>query len=171
MLLAPELGLVFAGGFQQGVSRVTAGGPRISLVTEDADRWREVGALAPFGVPTGPEAGAGTPERLDLVRVRLTLPGSVDASAVRVDLVSVGPGGLEIDGAGNPAQILDLPPTSLPDLELRRQGADPTQSGSRRRPRAPNARRPRSPRCHGIGMPRSPWKRSRTSRAAMKEPT
>jgi hypothetical protein len=28
-----------------------------------AGRWREVGALAPFGVPTGPEAGAGTPDR------------------------------------------------------------------------------------------------------------
>ncbi|HEX9737173.1 MAG TPA: RHS repeat domain-containing protein, partial [Thermoanaerobaculia bacterium] len=129
LLLAPELGLVFAGGFQQGVSRVTAGGPRISLVTEDAGRWREVGALAPFGVPTGPEAGAGTPERPDLVRVRLALPGSVDASVVRVDLVSVSPGGLEIDGAGNPAQIPDLPPTTLRDLELRRQGADPAQSG------------------------------------------
>lgn len=61
----------------------------------------------------------------------LSLPGLV-ADEIRLDVVSLGPGGLEIDGAGDPASIPGLPPTSLTGengLVLRRQSADQLHDG------------------------------------------
>ncbi len=86
--------------------------------------------LAPLGVPTRNVATAEAPRELPAsFRVRVALPSFVGPE-VKLDLVSLGPGGEPIDGAGN---LPGLPRTAfLSDdgLVMRRLSASPTDEGS-----------------------------------------
>ena len=123
ILLLPELGLAYSGGLDRGLTGLSVSGPKIVAIAENPDdpvtgepaesQWRQVTRLAPFGVPTAPESGLADAEDLPgAFRLLAYLPG-VAGSEVKLDLVSLGPGGVEITGAGDPATITELPPTSL----------------------------------------------------------
>ena len=136
LALAPELGLVFAGGPSVGISSIAVAPPRLAVMTAETALPQVVDRVAPFGVPTAP-TGAGVEEPLDepgLVRVEARLPGGLADSAgeLRLELVSEGPGALEVDGAGDPAVIPDLPPTSYrgqDGIRLRRLADRPWEEG------------------------------------------
>jgi len=124
--VAPELGMVLAGGANRGLSALSVSPPELWVLGEGEDGWQPVAATAPFGVPNDedePEPG--------LIRLHLRLPGGLADSSgqLRLELVSLGPGGYEIRGAGEPA---DLPPTSYLDTEalvLERQADNPWEPG------------------------------------------
>jgi YD repeat-containing protein len=90
--------------------------------------------LAPLGVPT---VDVGTPEAPRELpasfRVRVALPAFVGPE-IRLDLVSLGPGGEPIDGAGEVAGLPGAipPPAFLGDdgLVLRRLAESPTDEGA-----------------------------------------
>jgi RHS repeat-associated protein len=121
--LLPELGIAYAGGLERGLTSLSVDGPRLTALAEGP--WREVRSLAPLGVPTT----QGMPASF---RILATLPG-VAGNEVRVDLVSLGAGGLPIDGAGDPALLAGLPRTSLSGAEggvlLRRQAQNRWEEG------------------------------------------
>ncbi|MCB1055040.1 MAG: Ig-like domain-containing protein, partial [Acidobacteria bacterium] len=126
--LLPELGLAYAGGSGQELTGVAVAPPLLRVVTSDGSR--SLSALAPLGVPTG--LGTQSPGAPDLpasFRVRAFLPGSL-GSEIRLDVVSLGPGGLPIQGAGS--GLTGLPKTALDGddgLVLRRQADDPREDG------------------------------------------
>ncbi|MCP4959094.1 MAG: RHS repeat protein, partial [Actinomycetia bacterium] len=131
LALAPELGLIFAGGQNVGVNSIVVAPPRLTVVAADGGS-RSVARVAPFGVPTAAVGlGGELPGR---VRIEARLPGGLANAAgeLRLDLVSEGPGGLEIDGAGDPDLIAGLPPTSYrgnDGLLLRRLSDRPYDEG------------------------------------------
>jgi len=152
ILLVPELGLAYAGGLDRGVTGLAVTGPRIVALAENAPDpvsgappatlWREIRRLAPLGVPTAIDpsaAGAGSSAKSaqDLpgtFRLLAHLPGVAGApgSEIKLDLVSVGPLGVEIGGAGDPATLPDLPPTSLAGTDgviLHRLSDNPLDEG------------------------------------------
>ncbi|MEM7586358.1 MAG: RHS repeat-associated core domain-containing protein, partial [Acidobacteriota bacterium] len=110
LALVPELGLVFAGGQNLGLSSITVAPPELAIVGAHGGPPRAASKLAPFGVPTSSTSEAAEP---GLVRIEARLPGGLaDANGeLRLDLLSVGPGGVEIDDAGDPAIYQDVPPT------------------------------------------------------------
>jgi RHS repeat-associated protein len=136
VFLLPELGVAYAGGLDRGLTSISVGGPRIKALAANrgaggSAAWREINRLAPLGVPTAPEA----PNRPDLpasFRVLATLPG-IAGNEVRLDVVSLGAGGLPIGGAGDPAIFADLPRASmagpLEGLLLRRQAQNRWEEG------------------------------------------
>ncbi len=142
ILLLPDLGLVYSGGLDRGLTGLSVSGPKIVAIAENGDdpgtgepatsQWRQITRLAPFGVPTAPESSAEGAEDLPgAFRLLAYLPG-VAGSEVKLDLVSVGPGGDEIAGAGDPATIADLPPTSLTGADgvvLHRLSDNPLDEG------------------------------------------
>jgi RHS repeat-associated protein len=143
LMLVPELGIAFAGGLESGeaeeggTTAISVGGPRLAAVASSRDaagvwRRREVARLAPFGVPTAPEgSGASAPKLSGTFRVYAGLPGWL-GEELRLDVESVGPGGLRIAAAGDSEQLDGLPRVALTGedgLLLRRQSAEPHQDG------------------------------------------
>ncbi len=127
VLLAPELGLAWAGGLDSGLTAVAVGSPRLTAVAQAADgRWRNVDALAPLGVPNRTEDPLAAS-----FRVAAALPGAAGLS-FKLAVEARGPGGVVIDGAGDPAQLPGLPPTALAGSEslvLRRQASNAWEEG------------------------------------------
>jgi YD repeat-containing protein len=159
VFLVPELGLAYAGGVERGLTSIAVGEPRIFAVADNAPdplteeppetMRRRVDRLAPFGVPTAPEPPRtsreeeeedpeslpGTEEEPEKMpgafRILAHLPGGAGAE-IFLDLVSLGPGGVEIRGAGDGASISDLPPTSFvgaDGLKLTRLSDNPLDEG------------------------------------------
>ncbi len=132
-LVAPELGLAFAGGVARGVTPISTGLPRLSLVTSGQQGLRRVARLAPFGAPTAPEsAEEGAEEIPGVIRVQAQLPGGLaDAEGkIRVDLAGIGPAGLPVRGLGE--GLMDEPMAELKDdkaLVLQRQSDNPLSEG------------------------------------------
>ncbi|MDY7093844.1 MAG: Ig-like domain-containing protein [Acidobacteriota bacterium] len=135
-LLVPELGLAFAGGESQELTGVALDGPELQAVRAD-DPAVVVPRLAPLGVPTALEASQaetsqeGARELPASFRVRARLPGSLGPQTT-VEVLALGPGGLEMAGAGDPALLAGLPPTALSGadaLVLRRLADDPWEDG------------------------------------------
>jgi RHS repeat-associated protein len=112
--LLPELGLALAGGLQRGLTPVTVGPPLVQALARNGDgSLRAVDRLAPFGVPTAKESSApDAPDLPGAFAIQAHLPGTLGPVA-RLDVVSLGPGGKEIDGLGNPETLPGLPRTSL----------------------------------------------------------
>ncbi|HKI05513.1 MAG TPA: Ig-like domain-containing protein [Thermoanaerobaculia bacterium] len=133
-LLIPELGIALAGGLQHGVTSLNVGEPLVQALARKANgEFRVIERLAPFGVPTAKESS--DPEALDLPGsffIQAHLPG-VTGQEVRLDLVSHGPGGKEIDGLGDPETLDGLPRTSLKGTDdsivLKRLSANPFDDG------------------------------------------
>ncbi|MEO1365724.1 MAG: DUF6531 domain-containing protein, partial [Acidobacteriota bacterium] len=137
-----DLGLAWIGGLQSpgtdgdlGLGGLVYREPRVRFLgTGDAGLF-EVAQVAPFGVPTAPIPGVDEElEHPGLVRVEMHLPGELaDAQGeLRVDLVSIGVGGEEITGAGDPDVYTKLPPTSYRDADgllLKRQSDVPWHEG------------------------------------------
>ncbi|HSL81388.1 MAG TPA: DUF6531 domain-containing protein, partial [Thermoanaerobaculia bacterium] len=135
VFLVPELGIAYAGGVDRGLTSITVGEPRLVAVTEAAGAeggLREVTRLAPHGVPTAPESSAeGAADLPGSFRVLAHLPGASGAE-VRLDVVALGTGGVEIRGAGGPTAIPGLPPAALEaadGLLLRRLSDNPLDEG------------------------------------------
>ncbi len=132
-LVAPELGLAFAGGVARGVTPLSTGLPRLSLVSSGEQGLRRVSRLAPFGAPTAPEsAEEGAEEIPGVIRVQAQLPGGLaDAEGkIRVDLSGIGPAGLPVRGLGE--GLMDEPVAELRDdkaLVLQRQSDNPLSEG------------------------------------------
>ncbi len=86
--------------------------------------------LAPLGVPTRNVGTTEAPRELPAsFRVRVALPSFLGPE-VRLDLVSLGPGGEPIDGAGDLPGIPKTGFTGDDGLVLRRLSANPTDEGS-----------------------------------------
>ncbi|HYP22304.1 MAG TPA: DUF6531 domain-containing protein, partial [Actinomycetota bacterium] len=146
VFLVPELGVAYAGGLNRGLTSIEVGTPLLATVAEEREqvvpapdpaaierpRLRPVGRLAPLGVPTAPESfGGGGPELSASFRVLATLPAVVGAET-KVDVVSLGPGGLPISGAGDADVIADLPRPALEGengVVLRRLADQPWEDG------------------------------------------
>ncbi len=134
LLLVPELGLGYAGGFQRGLSSVVLGGPRLTAAAPAADGGqRALTQLAPLGVPTGPESSSDNALQESSFYLLGSLPGFV-GDQVKLELVSVGPGGFEIDAPGNPEDLPGLPVTGFREedgnaLVLERLAPYPWQEG------------------------------------------
>lgn len=139
VFLMPELGLAYAGGLDRGVTSIAVGGPRLTTIAEERTPavflpgrkpWREIQRVAPLGVPINPGIGPSVP--YPSFRVLAFLPG-VAGDEARLDVVSLGPGGLPIAGAGDPAAISGLPAASLEGPEkgvrLRRLAQNPWEEG------------------------------------------
>ncbi|MCP4547098.1 MAG: hypothetical protein GY835_11585 [bacterium] len=97
------------------------------MLAVDDGPLRQVDRLAPFGVPAADELPG-------LIRVEASLPSALANAAgeVVVDLVALGPGGLEIRGAGDPLLIENLPPTGFTGsdgLVLTRLAGKPWEEG------------------------------------------
>ncbi len=160
VLVFPELGLAFAGGLetapatttgpQSGATSIAIGGPRLAAVTRWQDgegvwRRREITRLAPYGTPTAKDGRAeDAPDLPATFQVYAGLPGWL-GERVRLEVESVGPGGMRIAPAGDSEQIEGLPPVAL---------FDPPESD-------PNAPLPSSPvGDHGLVLTRlaaDPW--------------
>lgn len=136
--LVPELGLAFVGGAERPLTALSIGPPRLVALAAGetggatAGPSQAVERLAPCGVPTAPASPAeGSPSLPCAFRLLAALPGSAGPE-VRLDLESLGPGGVVIDGAG---YTPGLPGPSLAGsdaLVLRRQSDDPKQDGYNR---------------------------------------
>jgi len=97
------------------------------VLAVDGGPLRQVARIAPFGVPTADEMPG-------LIRIEASLPSHLANAAgeVVVDLVALGPGGMEIRGAGDPLLIDQLPPTSFTGSEglaLKRLAGKPWEEG------------------------------------------
>jgi RHS repeat-associated protein len=127
-LVIPELGLAFAGGVDgSGLTAISIAEPRLEAVRiGEAGELGRVEELAPHGVPS-----SATRDLAGSFRVLASLPG-LTTDEIRLDVVSLGPGGEEIDGAGDPTTTPGLPPTSRTGTEaltLRRLSSDPREDG------------------------------------------
>ena len=91
---------------ESGTTALSIGGPRLAAVARSRDaggvwRRREVTRLAPFGVPTAAEGpAANAPKLAGAFQVYAGLPGWL-GEEIRLDVESVGPGGLRIAAAGD----------------------------------------------------------------------
>ncbi len=133
--LIPELGIALAGGLNRGLTSLTVSGPLVqAFAREEGGAYRQIDHLAPFGVPTAKESS--DPDAKDLAGsfvLRAHLPGIL-GTEVRVDLVSLGAGGKEIQGLGDPQHALaDLPKAKLAGttdgIELTRLSDNPYEDG------------------------------------------
>jgi RHS repeat-associated protein len=123
----PDLGMIWAAGRRDTVAGISVAGPSLQIVSADSGPAREVVQLAPFGVPTEAEA-EGSPYQLPavfqvLAKVASTLP------ELTIDVVSITPGGEEIDPAGSEE---GLPATGFKEddaLVLSRQAENPWEEG------------------------------------------
>ncbi|MDA8016720.1 MAG: Ig-like domain-containing protein [Thermoanaerobaculia bacterium] len=131
----PELGLVWAGGREHGITGLLQSAPEMHVVADGP--LRRLRGVAPFGVPTS-DSG----EEPGVVRLLAALPGLGDSASsaasqgatVRVDLISTVPEGEEIDGVATGSLPAGTPPTSYRDdeaLELRRLADRPYENGYR----------------------------------------
>jgi RHS repeat-associated protein len=124
-LVAPELGIAFAGGLDRGLTAIGIGAPWLVVLGPDGEGgWVPITRLAPLGVPTTLLDGRELPA---VFRVMVALPGMV-GSEFRLDVVSLFPGGLPIRGDRHPA----TPPPALTGAEgllLRRLADQPWQPG------------------------------------------
>ncbi|MEM9557620.1 MAG: Ig-like domain-containing protein [Acidobacteriota bacterium] len=136
----PGLGLTAVGGRQRGLTTVATHGPQLRLLGDDgvsttvssvAAPVREVGQIAPFGVPTDDQDGSIAPHP-GSVRLEVALPGLAASAAeaaaggtptLTVDVRSETPGGGLIDGAGD-----TTPPTSR-TVTLTRQAMNAYEDG------------------------------------------
>ncbi len=124
-LIAPELGIAFAGGLDRGLTAIGVAAPWLVVLGPDGEGgWVPVGRLAPDGSPTTMVDGRPLPA---VFRVMVALPGVLGAE-IRLDVVSLGAGGLPMPGDDHP----DAPPPSLTGAEgllLRRLADQPWQEG------------------------------------------
>ena len=125
ILVDAERGLVYVGGAERGLTAINVHRPQLTALAADpAGGMRQIDRLAPFGVPEDPG-------RAGSFRILASLPG-YSGSTVTVDLESLGPGGLGIDGAGASAAVIGLPKAAYTGTEaivLRRQSDTPTDPG------------------------------------------
>ncbi|MCP4590390.1 MAG: hypothetical protein GY842_06585, partial [bacterium] len=149
-LLWPELGLAWIGGLfnldSPGLTSLNGfsiGPPELRIFGQQEGTLLALDQIAPFGVPTGTRRfGNQQFELPGLIQVQASLPAFLVADSetgeVEVDLVALGPAGLEIRGAGDPVATAKLPPTSfhtagsIPETEalvLRRQAKHPWEEG------------------------------------------
>jgi RHS repeat-associated protein len=135
LFLVPELGLGLAGGLDRGLTTVALGSPEVDMIARNKDgSLRKIDRLAPFGVPTVKEGdGEDAPERPGSFFLQAHLPGIAD-SEVRMELVSLGAGGKEIDGLGDAEKIAGLPITRLSgtgdhEIVLKRLSDKPYEEG------------------------------------------
>ena len=130
ILLAPELGLAFAAGLDRGLTGLAVGGPSILAVAEaDDGSLQPILSVAPFGVPTAADPFVG--ELPGVFRIQAALPGDLGPE-VPFDILSLGPGGQAIRGAGDPAEVEGLPPIALTGddaVVLRRLADNPWEPG------------------------------------------
>jgi hypothetical protein len=128
-LVVPELGVVYAGGLDRGLTSVIVSAPRLEVQSRagtSSERQR-IDRLAPLGVPT---TEVGGHELTASFHVVVGLPASA-GSEVRLDLESLGPGGLPITAAGESAALAGLPQayTGQDGLVLRRLSDQPWEEG------------------------------------------
>ncbi|MCP4203906.1 MAG: hypothetical protein GY769_18470 [bacterium] len=137
MVVDPELGIVYVGGNSRGLTAVSFDKPLLTALARNEDgSLRRIDRLAPFGVPTTPdgrpsESGEEPPDLKGSFYVLASLPG-FSGDEVKLDLEALGPGGLPMDGAGDPDLIPNLPPTSLTGddgIVLRRLSDTNTDTG------------------------------------------
>ena len=134
ILASAELGLAWLGSNDVDADGVTLRGlslsaPEVNLVSAAPGIPQAVSRVAPLGVPTASPGGVTLPA---WVRLQAVIPpavaGSLGSGYLPFDLVSQGPGGLEIDGL-SPLDGVTLPSTSLRGLALKRQGRHPWEQG------------------------------------------
>jgi RHS repeat-associated protein len=126
-LAMPDLGVLWAGSRQNRVSGISVAGPNLQIVSADHVQQRALAQLAPFGVPTARES-QDSPHFLPGI-FRVWAAVATNLPELRVDILSIGPGGEEIDPAG---WGQELPSTSFKDeqsLVLTRQAENPWEIG------------------------------------------
>ncbi|MGB5815266.1 MAG: DUF6531 domain-containing protein, partial [Thermoanaerobaculia bacterium] len=133
ILLAPELGLAYAAGLERGLTSLATGGPGLVAVTKGSDGFDQpVSRLAPFGVPIEPVVGEPPAENLSgSFQIKAALPGELGAE-VLLDVLSLGPGGRAIPGAGDSDSEVGLPRVALSGergVPLRRLADNPWEPG------------------------------------------
>ena len=139
-----DLGLGWIGGLQDtstpgenGMSGLSYGGPRFRIVENGKAGERDghnqiVTHVAPFGTPEDDHDSDYYSK--GVIRIEASLPSYIADSSgeIKLDLVSLGAGGLEVHGAGDPDTIENLPVTSLKDEEglvLKRMADNPWEDG------------------------------------------
>ncbi len=126
VFVAPELGLVFAGGQGRGVKSIAIGHPALYAVdAESGGTGSPIGRLVPFGVPGASSSDTGA------FRLIAYLPG-VLASAVRFDVASLGASGVSLPPLGPSTGLSGAPSvgyTGSSGITFRRESDDPREDG------------------------------------------
>ena len=126
VLVAPELGLAFAGGLDRGVTSIAIGNPLLYAVDAEADGSASpIGRVVPYGVANGGTAGSGA------FRLVAYLPG-VTTPRVSFDLASLGAAGARLAPVGSIADLPGAPAVAREGaqaLQFRRQSDDPREEG------------------------------------------